>query len=261
MNQTTDLYRTQQVMFNYFLVSALAVLFLAVCHAPAQFVENCKEEFYMALELVRGLSANSYVSKRLWRTVGMLKEVGPRIGLKVRSGNEGYLQPQGQQEQDQQGQQQQSIRRRSTSTTATAVSAPQQQQHPRSFDAEEDAHSSAAVAMAGLAGHAVDGWTFATNTHNNGGGPHHHHHLNGHGGPQDISSVQQVAAESISLTQESPNGMANDLVSLFEAAGGHHVGLNNGFETGLGAGGGAGDGSQHIFGNEDELARILRELF
>ncbi|KAK3047580.1 hypothetical protein LTS18_013124, partial [Coniosporium uncinatum] len=179
-----------------------------------------------------------------------------------------------QQEQGQQGQQQQQLLRRHSSSTAARTQ--QQPQHHRSFDAEEDAHSSAAVAMAGLAGHAVDGWTFAANTHNNNG----HHHNSGHGAhPHDgIGSAQQVAADSISLTQESPNGMANDLVSLFEAAGGYHVGMNNGFETGLGGpshgagqggggggqgpgGGGGGDGNQQMFGNEDELARILRDLF
>jgi hypothetical protein len=80
MNQTTDLYRSQQVMFNYFLISALAVLFLAVSHAPAQFSGHCRDEFYMALDLVRGMTAHSYVSKRLWRTIKVLKEVGPKLG-------------------------------------------------------------------------------------------------------------------------------------------------------------------------------------
>ena len=81
MDETTDLYRTQQVMFNYFLVQALAVLFLAVAHAPAQFSGQCRDEFYMALDLVRGMTAQSYVSKRLWKTIRGLKEIGPKLGL------------------------------------------------------------------------------------------------------------------------------------------------------------------------------------
>lgn len=212
MNARTDLYRTQQVLFNYFLVSALAVLFLAVSHAPAHFAERCRDEFYMALELVRGFSADSYVAKRLWRTIKVLKEVGPKIGLNVRHNSGGQQGGQGQ-----------------------------------GGDAAQDAHSSAAVAMAGLAGHSVDELAFL----GNGNGNH------GRGG-------------SLAMT-DSPNGMANDLTSLFEAAGGYSNVLapnNNGFVMQTGAGVTPADdmagGEQvlpSIFGNEDELSKILRDLF
>ncbi|EME87857.1 uncharacterized protein MYCFIDRAFT_125368 [Pseudocercospora fijiensis CIRAD86] len=117
INQTSDLYRTQQVMFNAFLTSALAVLFLAVSHTPAVFAENVREEFYMALELVRGFSRGSWVSRRLWKTIRVLKEVGPKLGLMMKEGSNN-------------------------------------QQHSSSKD--EDASHSAAVAMAGLAGVNVD---------------------------------------------------------------------------------------------------------
>ena len=192
MNRTTDFYRTQQIMFNYFLISALAVLFLAVSHAPAQFSESSRDEFYQALELVRGLSATSYVSKRLWKTIKSLKELGPRLGLNL-------------------------------------------QQPPSAVDA----HSSAAVAMAGLAGHQVDEMIFA-----NGGNS---------GYPQTTQSTQN----------ESPNGMANDLTSLFEAAGHFSNILPNGFPMGATSGDltSGGDSMQAGFGPEDELARILRDLF
>ena len=36
----------------------------------------------MGLDLVRDLSAKSWVSKRLWRTIKSLKDVAPRFGLK-----------------------------------------------------------------------------------------------------------------------------------------------------------------------------------
>src|SRR5690242_14874044 len=118
VNQTSDIYRCQQTIFNYFLISGLAVLFLAVAHAPAEFSATCRDEFYNALDLVRGLSAQSHVSKRLWRTVRTLKEVGPRLGLVSH----------------------------------------EQLQH-------DNEQSSAAVAMAGLAGHAVDDMAlYASNT-------------------------------------------------------------------------------------------------
>ncbi|KAL2354080.1 fungal-specific transcription factor-like protein [Cryomyces antarcticus] len=195
IDQTSDIYRSQQVCFNYFLVSALAVLFLAVSHAPAQFSDHCRDEFYLALELVRGLSANSYISKRLWKTIKGLKEVGPRLGLIGR---------------------------------------------PPTVDTN-DAHSTAAVAMAGLAGHSVDELALFSN---NGA-----HHLG-----------------------TSPNGMANDLTSLFEAAGGYGNLLSNGTPTapqlidyGL-AEGGVGRGQNGgvlggASGGEDELSRIMRDLF
>lgn len=190
INQTSDIYRCQQTMFNYFLISALAVLFLAVAHAPAEFSQQCRDEFYMALDLVRGLSGESHVSKRLWRTVRTLKEVGPRLGL------------------------------------LSADHMP------------HDEHSSAAVAMAGLAGHAVDELALY-----NGGaraGDHAQHSL------------------------DTPHGMALDLTTLFEAAGGT-FGLN-GFEGLAGAmqNGESAYGAQHVpaYGQEnDELARIMKDLF
>jgi hypothetical protein len=180
INQTSDIYRVQQTMFNYFLISALAVLFLAVAHAPAEFSQPSRDEFYMALELVRGLSSNSYVSKRLWKTIKTLKEVGPRLGLLIR------------------------------------------------HDDTTDAHSSAAVAMAGLAGHQVDELAlFASGRNGN--------------------------------NLDTPHGMASDLTTLFEAAGGT-FNLN-------GFGGPTSDMPSnsefaHAFGQEnDELARIMRDLF
>lgn len=111
LNETTDIYSTQQVCFNYFLISALAVLFLAVSHAPVEFSQMVRDEFYMALDLVKGFSALSPVSERLWKTIKWLKEIGPKLG---------------------------------------AVSRQQALTDPN------DPHSSAAVAMAGLAGHQVD---------------------------------------------------------------------------------------------------------
>jgi hypothetical protein len=86
INQATDVYRSQQSLYNYFLASALAALFLAVAHAPAEFSSTVRDEFYMALELVRGLSANSFVAKRLWKTIKVLKEIGPKIGLAAERG-------------------------------------------------------------------------------------------------------------------------------------------------------------------------------
>lgn len=81
LNNTTNLYRRVQVFYHQFLTSAIAVLFLASVHAPIRFSAACREEFYIALELVKDLSAKSWVSQRLWRTIRSLKDVAPRFGL------------------------------------------------------------------------------------------------------------------------------------------------------------------------------------
>lgn len=178
INQTSDIYKAQQTMFNYFLISALAVLFLAVAHAPADFSAECRDEFYQALDLVRSFSSDSYVSKRLWRTIKMLKEVGPRLGLNIR--NEAA-----------------------------------------------DAHSSAAVAMAGLAGHQVDEMAIFSN---------------GQSGSIDT-----------------PHGMASDLSNLFDAAGNFSIAQNGfGIPTAELTNG---EYVSTYDQTNDELARILRDLF
>lgn len=82
LHATSDIYQRQQVTFNWFLVSALAVLFLAAAQDPSQFSAACKEEFYMALELVKGFSTHSYISRRLWKSIRSLKKLGPQLGLK-----------------------------------------------------------------------------------------------------------------------------------------------------------------------------------
>lgn len=83
LNKTSDIYQLQQVAFNWFLVSALAVLFLATSQAPTQFNGSCKEEFYWALELVKGFSTQSYISRRLWKSIRSLRKLGPQLGLGV----------------------------------------------------------------------------------------------------------------------------------------------------------------------------------
>ncbi|PWY88128.1 hypothetical protein BO94DRAFT_565932 [Aspergillus sclerotioniger CBS 115572] len=79
LNEKTDIYRLQQITFNWFLVSAVAVVFLAVTQAPTTFSTQCKEEFYMALELVKGFSTRSYISLRLWKSIRSLRKLGPQL--------------------------------------------------------------------------------------------------------------------------------------------------------------------------------------
>lgn len=207
INQTSDLYRTQQVLFNAFLTSALAVLFLAVAHTPALFATEVREEYYMALDLVRGFSKGSYVGKRLWKTIRVLKEVGPKLGLAPKDEDQNHAQS-------------------------------QQQLDP---------NRSAAVAMAGLAGHNVD----------------------------EMALMQGNSGQGWSIASgasSSPDHMANDLTSLFEVAQAFQA-LSNGnagqgqgvAEDGMysvqGVGEGAGENMAHVYGGDDGLSNILKELF
>jgi hypothetical protein len=116
INQTTDIYRTQQVCYNYFLVQSLAVIFLAVAHAPAEFARESCDEFYAALDIVKDFSTQSYIFKKLWQAIRGLRKVGGKIGLVASNG-------------------------RFTESEGSPVA---------------DAHSKAAIAMAGLAGHSID---------------------------------------------------------------------------------------------------------
>ncbi|TVY35865.1 putative transcriptional regulatory protein [Lachnellula occidentalis] len=195
LNQTTDIYRCQQVCFNYFLTSAIGVIFLASCHAPVHFSSICRDEFYMALDLVKGFSNKSFVSKRLWKTIKGLKEVGPKLGLSP------------------------------------------------DINGSEDPHSSAALAMAGLAGHEISGLGNAYEGGMNG--------MNGDG--------------------NGPNGfqMSLDMTSLFEAALGSVRMNGNGQNTGTPYNGNVplGDGDvlsgigSNVFGGDEELYKQMKELF
>ncbi|KAI9370525.1 hypothetical protein BJX61DRAFT_87756 [Aspergillus egyptiacus] len=89
LHASSDIYQLQQVVFNWFLVSALMALFLAVAQAPGQFSATCRDEFYTALELVKGVSARSYISRRLWKSIKGLRRLGPQ--LMHRNGDEGEV--------------------------------------------------------------------------------------------------------------------------------------------------------------------------
>lgn len=76
LHATSDIYSRQQNAFNYFLLSALAVISLAVCHAPSSFASPCRKSFLEGVDLLRGLSRHSIVSRKLWNSIRRLL---PRI--------------------------------------------------------------------------------------------------------------------------------------------------------------------------------------
>jgi hypothetical protein len=198
LNQTSDIYRVQQVCFNYFLISALAVVFLASCHAPVHFSSICRDEFYMALDLVKGFSTKSFVSKRLWKTIKGLKEVGPKLGLSPDISGNGH----------------------------NGMSA-------------EDPHSSAALAMAGLAGHEITlGNAFGQDGVNglgSGNSP-----MNGFQMSHEMTNLFEAALGSVGQGMNGTNG-------------GSYVQIPDGDAL-------AGIGS-NVFGGDEELYRQLRDLF
>ncbi|PYI10363.1 fungal-specific transcription factor domain protein [Aspergillus sclerotiicarbonarius CBS 121057] len=196
LNQTSDIYRSQQITFNYFLVAALAVLFLAVCHAPTEFNRPVRDEFYMALQLISGFSTKSYVSKRLWKAIKGLRKIGERLGVLVR---------------------------------------------PFGSDSN-DPHSTAAVAMAGLAGHQIED-------------------LSVYG---SMNGVTELGNSPLNGLQ-----MSHELTNLFEAVGG----IGNYIAPGTGSDGingfvghdgeiqNTGEGLSGVIGDEGEWSRVIRDLF
>lgn len=74
-SSVTDIYFQRPEPFNYFLISALAALLLAVLHAPSRFSHVCRPEFYTAIELVRRSATRARTSRRLQKIIRSLKHI------------------------------------------------------------------------------------------------------------------------------------------------------------------------------------------
>lgn len=85
LNRVSTIYQMQQSLFNYFLISALTALFLAVCHGSTYFGASCRPEFILALELIKDFSTKSLVSRRLWKAVREIRLLASKIGLDSKS--------------------------------------------------------------------------------------------------------------------------------------------------------------------------------
>lgn len=72
-SRVSGLYFQRPEPFNYFLLSALAALFLAVLHGPNRFSQVCRPEFYSAVDLVRRSSTRARTSRRLQKIIRSLK--------------------------------------------------------------------------------------------------------------------------------------------------------------------------------------------
>ncbi|KAJ5965251.1 Copper amine oxidase N2/N3-terminal [Penicillium waksmanii] len=74
-SRVSNVYFQRPEPFNYFLISALAALFLAVLHAPARFSQLCRPEFYTAVGMVRRSATRAKTSRRLQKIIRSLKRI------------------------------------------------------------------------------------------------------------------------------------------------------------------------------------------
>lgn len=88
LNETSDIYVKEQSIYHYYLLSALAVVLLAVCHAPKTFAEACRDSFVSAVELVKGFSRHSNASRRLWKSIRGLLPVIKSLWQRAERGNQ-----------------------------------------------------------------------------------------------------------------------------------------------------------------------------
>ncbi|KAL4928203.1 transcription factor domain-containing protein [Aspergillus undulatus] len=113
-SRVSDIYFQRPEPFNYFLISALAALFLAVLHAPTRFSGVCRQEFYAAVDMVRRSSTRAHTSRRLQKIIKSLKMI--RLGLDGRAVSPGRRAKR----QSLQQQKQTPIHDRTTSATSTS---------------------------------------------------------------------------------------------------------------------------------------------
>ncbi|KAJ5749378.1 uncharacterized protein N7511_011074 [Penicillium nucicola] len=80
-SRVSSIYFQRPEPFNYFLLSALAALFLAVLHAPSRFSHTCRPEFYTAVDMVRRSATRARTSRRLQKIIHSLKRIQLNLRL------------------------------------------------------------------------------------------------------------------------------------------------------------------------------------
>ncbi|KAF2845910.1 hypothetical protein T440DRAFT_502092 [Plenodomus tracheiphilus IPT5] len=88
LSNTSDIYVREQSIYHYYLLSALAVVLLAVCHSPNLFAESCRDSFISAVELVKGFARHSDASRRLWKSIRGLLPVVKSLSRRVEAGRQ-----------------------------------------------------------------------------------------------------------------------------------------------------------------------------
>ncbi|OQU95786.1 Fungal specific transcription factor domain-containing protein [Cladophialophora immunda] len=91
VNKSTTLLRSHPVFFKHFLINALGVLLLSIAHAWEDFGRHVSQDFYMALDLLRVLCAESPLIMRYWEPIQRLEKVAHRNGLERKHVSEGAI--------------------------------------------------------------------------------------------------------------------------------------------------------------------------
>ncbi|KAH9872307.1 hypothetical protein IAQ61_005142 [Plenodomus lingam] len=86
LSNTSDIYVREQSIYHYYLLSALAVVLLAVCHSPNLFAESCRDSFASAVELVKGFARHSDASRRLWKSIRGLLPIVKSLSQRAEAG-------------------------------------------------------------------------------------------------------------------------------------------------------------------------------
>lgn len=74
-SRVSSIYFQRPEPFNYFLISAMAALLLAVRHAPSNLSQTCRPEFYIAIDMVRRSATRARTSRRLQKIIHSLKRI------------------------------------------------------------------------------------------------------------------------------------------------------------------------------------------
>ncbi|KAJ5286576.1 hypothetical protein N7524_001882 [Penicillium chrysogenum] len=90
-SRVSSIYFQRPEPFNYFLLSALAALFLAVLHAPARFSHACRPEFYTAVDMVRRSATRARTSRRLQKVLHSLKRIRLNLGWDNEAGRQSCI--------------------------------------------------------------------------------------------------------------------------------------------------------------------------
>ena len=75
LQKTTPMYELQAVHFNFFVLSAVAALYLAVRHAPLQFSESSKDIF-TGIGILRPYCTLDRLCERVWTLENAMKRLG-----------------------------------------------------------------------------------------------------------------------------------------------------------------------------------------
>jgi hypothetical protein len=94
LQATTAMYQLQAVHFNFFVLSAVAALYLAVRHAPLEF-SNTPKDIFTGLEILKPYCISSRLSKRVETLENAMKRlgydpmgIGPQLNFKELPGAE-----------------------------------------------------------------------------------------------------------------------------------------------------------------------------